>query len=425
MVPITKTVGGENPPDDAEFTFTVNVTDGTTPLSGTFNTKSGTGSDGIITFTGGKAEVTLKHNESLTILGLPYNADYTVMEAAAGGYSTQVQVTGTGTGTVNGSTVTGKIPHCTTEEQAVTLDYTNTYDGTAKVSLEGTKTFLGRTNSTETFTFTLTAGDDATQAAITNGKVELPTKHEVRVDGEGDFTFDVITFKEADTYTFNIKEETPEADSDIAYDRHTAVATVEIKKTGDVLEVESVTYTNAGAPFADDVAKEDKAAFTNAAASLTISKTVTGAMGDRDKPFGFQITVTQDGTPVTGTFPTSGETITLPNGTFQLKHGESITIYGLPVGASYTISEPNAGEDGYTTKVTVDNGAPTTGYGTTGTVENQVTMIAFENHRETTTPTGIWLDTTPMILAVLVVFAAGAVLLLTRGRGRRGGKYAR
>lgn len=426
---VSKTVNGENPPDDAEFTFTVNVTDGTTPLNGIFNTKSGTGSDGTITFTDGEAEVTLKHSESLTILGLPYNANYTVTEAAAGGYSTQVQVTGTGTGTVNGSTVTGKIPHCTTEEQAVTLDYTNTYDGTAKVSLEGTKTFLGRTNSTETFTFTLTAGDDTTQAAITDKKVELPTNHEVRVAGKGDFTFDAITFKAAGTYAFNIKEETHDADGDIAYDRHTAVATVVIKKTGDVLEVESVTYTNDGAPFADDEAKEDKAAFTNAAASLTISKTVTGAMGDRDKPFGFEITVTQDGTPVTGTFPISnGKPITLDGqgkGTFQLKHGESITIYGLPVGASYTISEPDAGEDGYTTKVTVDNGAPTTGYGTTGTVENQVTMIAFENHRETTTPTGIWLDTTPMILAVLVVFAAGAVLLLTRGRGRRGGKYAR
>lgn len=424
---ISKTVGGENPPDDAEFTFTVNVTDGTTPLSGTFNTKSGTVSDGTITFTDGEAKVTLKHNESLTILGLPYNADYTVTEAAAGGYSTQVQVTGTGTGTVNGSTVTGKIPHCTTEEQAVTLAYTNTYDGTAKVSLEGTKTFLGRTNSMETFTFTLTAGNNTTQEAITNKKVELPANPEVSVRGTEKFTFDAITFKEAGTYTFSIKEKVPQnQDGSIVYDTHEAVATVTVTQGQDGILTAIVSYTNAGAPFADDEAEENKAAFTNAAASLTISKTVTGAMGDRDKLFDFEITVTQEDKPVTGTFPTSVGTITLPNnGTFRLKHGESITIYGLPVGASYTISEPDAGKDGYTTKVTVDNRAPTTGYKTTGTVENQVTMIAFENHRETTTPTGIWLDTTPMILAVLVVFAAGAVLLLTRGRGRRGGKYAR
>lgn len=427
---ISKTVGGENPPDDAKFTFTVNVTDGTTPLSGTFNTKSGTVSDGTITFTDGEAKVTLKHNESLTILGLPYNADYTVTEAAAGGYSTRVQVTGTGTGTVNGSTVTGKIPHCTTEEQAVTLAYTNTYDGTAKVSLEGTKTFLGRTNSTETFTFTLTAGNNTTQEAIINNKVELPANPEVSVRGTEKFTFDAITFKEAGTYTFSIKEKVPQnQDGSIVYDTHEAVATVTVTQGQDGILTAIVSYTNAGAPFADDVAKEDKAAFTNAAASLTIRKTVTGAMGDRDKPFDFEITVTQDAKPVTGFFPISnGKPITLDGqgkGTFQLKHGESITIYGLPVGASYTIFEPDAGKDGYTTKVTVDNGVPTTGYGTTGTVENQVTMIAFENHRETTTPTGIWLDTTPMILAVLVVFAAGAVLLLTRGRGRRGGKYAR
>lgn len=433
---ISKTVGGENPPDDAEFTFTVNVTDGTTPLSGTFNTKSGTGSDGTITFTDGEAKVTLKHSESMTILGLPYDADYTVTEKAVSGYSTNIQVSGDGLEGNNGKktgqvTVTGKIPHCTTEEQAVTLAYTNTYDGTAKVSLEGTKTFLGRTNSTETFTFTLTAGDDTTQAAITDKKVELPANPEVSVTGTEKFTFDAITFKEADTYTFNIKEKTPEADGDIAYDRHTAVATVEIKKTGDVLEVESVTYTNAGAPFADDVAKEDKAAFTNAAASLTISKTVTGAMGDRDKPFDFEITVTQDAKPVTGFFPISnGKPITLDGqgkGTFQLKHGESITIYGLPVGASYTIFEPDAGKDGYTTKVATNKGSAVDApdHSASGTVTDALQTVAFTNNRETGVNTGIWLDTTPMILAVLVVFAAGAVLLLTRGRGRRGGKYAR
>ena len=427
---ISKAVDGTELPagyENQQFTFTVNVAGSG---NATYTTVNGSNGSSTIQFKDDNATVTLKHNERLTILGLPYDAVYTVTEKAVSGYSTDIQVSGDGLEGNNGKktgqvTVTGKIPHCTTEEQAVTLAYTNTYDGTAKVSLEGTKTFLGRTNSTETFTFTLTAGDEETQAAINNGKVELPTNHEVSVAGEGDFTFDAITFKEAGTYTFNIKEETPEADGGIAYDRHTAVAKVTVTQGQDGILTATVSYTNAGAPFADDVAKEDKAAFTNAAASLTISKTVTGAMGDRDKPFDFQITVTQDAKPVTGTFPTSGGTITLPNGTFRLKHGESITIYGLPVGASYTISEPAAGEDGYTTKVTVGNGAPTTGYETTGTVENQVTMIAFENHRETTTPTGIWLDTTPMILAVLVVFAAGAVLLLTRGRGRRGGKYAR
>lgn len=428
---ISKAVDGTELPagyENQQFTFTVNVTGSG---NATYTTVNGSNGSSTIQFKDDNATVTLKHNESLTILGLPYNADYTVTEAAAGGYSTRVQVTGTGTGTVNGSTVTGKIPHCTAENQAVTLDYTNTYDGTAKVSLEGTKTFLGRTNSTETFTFTLTAGDNTTQEAITNKKVELPTKHEVRVAGEGDFTFDVITFKEVGTYTFNIKEKTPEADGDIAYDRHTAVATVVIKKTGDVLEVESVTYTNAGAPFADDEAEENKAAFTNAAASLIISKTVTGAMGDRDKPFDFQITVTQEDKLVTGTFPTSnGKPITLDGqgkGTFQLKHGERITIYGLPVGASYTIFEPDAGKDGYTTKVATNNGnavdAPD--HRASGTVTDALQTVAFTNNRETGVNTGIWLDTTPMILAVLVVFAAGAVLLLTRGRGRRGGKYAR
>ena len=429
---ISKAVDGTELPagyENQQFTFTVNVTGSG---NATYTTVNGSNGSSTIQFKDDNATVTLKHNESLTILGLPYDAVYTVTEKAVSGYSTDIQVSGDGLEGNNGKktgqvTVTGKIPHCTAENQAVTLDYTNTYDGALKVALVGTKTFLGRTNSTETFTFTLTAGDNATQAAITNKKVELPTKHEVRVAGEGDFTFDAITFKAAGTYTFNIKEKTPEADSDIAYDRHTAVAKVVIKKTGDVLEVESVTYTNDGAPFADDEAKEDKAAFTNAAASLTISKTVAGAMGDRDKPFDFQITVTQDGTPVTGTFPTSGETITLPNGTFQLKHGESITIYGLPVGASYTISEPNAGKDGYTTKVATNNGSAVDApdHSASGTVTDALQTVAFTNNRETDVNTGIWLDTTPMILAVLVVFAAGAVLLLTRGRGRRGGKYAR
>ena len=104
--------------------------------------------------------------------------------------------------------------------------------------------------------------------------------------------------------------------------------------------------------------------------SLTVSKTVSGNRGDQNK--GFTFTVTLTGTSWAGTQAadvdgdytavytkqagtTEEKTITFTDGKsaeFTLKHGESLTIQGLPAGITYKVVETEANQDGYTTTAT-------------------------------------------------------------------------
>ena len=114
---ISKAVDGTELPagyENQQFTFTVNVAGSG---NATYTTVNGSNGSSTIQFKDDNATVTLKHNESLTILGLPYDAVYTVTEKAVSGYSTDIQVSGDGLEGNNGKktgqvTVTGKIPHC-------------------------------------------------------------------------------------------------------------------------------------------------------------------------------------------------------------------------------------------------------------------------------------------------------------------------
>ena len=430
---ISKTVEGENAPDQ-EFTFAVTVTKDGTQISDTYDTVDKNSQEGSITFTSGTATVTLKGKEEITILGLPTGATFTVEETnMPNGFTPDVVCAESGGGTAtkdsaNSAKATGTIGHDTSDASATTLAYTNTYDGSVSVTLNGTKTLQGRyIMNSDNFTFKLEAGDEATTAAIRNEDVDLPATTEVTVNGDGnsdtsDFAFDAIKFKTEGIYTFKITEKLPDGvtagnpvSGGIRYDTHTSTVTVTVQKdvTG-LLEVGAVTYSDG-----------KKATFTNIQESLTITKTVTGKLGDRDKGFTFKITLkdasdndltgsysytggvlnnVQGVTPPTSATMKSGDTITL-------KHGQTITIQGLPAGTKYTIQETNAAADGYTTKI---NDVTSSDYTATGTVQDNATQVVnFVNERDGTVPTGIMIDSFPWMMAAGLCLLCGAALLLT------------
>lgn len=115
------------------------------------------------------------------------------------------------------------------------------------------------------------------------------------------------------------------------------------------------------------------AAFTNTKdvfQSLTVEKTVGGADGDKEKSWEFTIELKNaDGMALNGRFnykggniegvtPPEDGTLTFGNdgkATIQLKHGQKITIENIPVNVTYTVTETQAGQDGYVT--TPDGGA--------------------------------------------------------------------
>lgn len=84
--------------------------------------------------------------------------------------------------------------------------------------------------------------------------------------------------------------------------------------------------------------------------SLTVSKVVAGNAGSQTTNFHF--TVTLSDVSINGSY---GD-ITFADGaaTFTLKHNEQKTASGLPAGITYTVTESEANQDGYTTTV---NGA--------------------------------------------------------------------
>lgn len=354
---ISKLVSGDNAPAGQEFTFQVTVTDGDVPVSGTYSTKTAAG-EGSITFVNGTATVKLMDNQSLTILGLPTNATYTVEETSVAGYSPSVNVTGDNTAKTDKAKVTGTIPHNTSDD-AATVTYTNTFDGSTILALQGKKTLQGRPlTEDDTFSFILKPGDDTTtQAAVQAGDVVLPTQTTVSVIGNGtqdslEFLFQTITFKKAGTYQFLIKEQLPSgvtADApvsgDIWYDTHTATVTVTVTENPatHILSAQA-DYDNIGALSQTDASETQKAAFTNSWANLTLNKTVTGDMGDRDYGFRFQITMKDSsGLPLNGSYRYTGSVLQGVTGvtapadgnlvftdgvaTIDLKHGQSITVF--------------------------------------------------------------------------------------------------
>ena len=305
----------------------------------------------------------------------------------------------------------------------------------------------------DNFTFTL-APHEETKQAIDSGEVILPQnlKATLTTSGAetGTFAFDNITINgkgtDQKTYRFIISEDRPDdatAESGylsggIVYDPHEAIATVTVTLNKDNHYEATVTYSNSGAPSQTDAANANAAAFTNVGAyDLTIEKRVTGEMGDRDKPFTFQISVpsmanktvsytggTWEGAPA-DVQPPSGDSLALNEkgeATFTLSHGQTITIHGLPVGTKYTITEPGAQADGYTVTA---SGSPESvemiQAGCNGTL-NRATTVTFTNEKATAVPTGIRQDILPWLLALLCGLAGCTVLCVTsHARKRKGG----
>ncbi len=102
--------------------------------------------------------------------------------------------------------------------------------------------------------------------------------------------------------------------------------------------------------------------------NLAVQKTVAGNAGETDREWKF--TVTLDDAGISGIY--GDMSFTGGEATFTLKHGEQKTATGLPAGISYTVTETEAGEDGYVT--TPDGGT------ISGTIEaNKAATAAFTN----------------------------------------------
>lgn len=186
--------------------------------------------------------------------------------------------------------------------------------------------------------------------------------------------------------------------------------------------------------------------------NVTITKQVTGLLGDTNKEFTFNVSITQNGAACTGVTAKKGDQ-TVSLNSFTLKHNETVTLENVPIGATITVTEVTPGEH-YNVSATGHNGEQS-GSGevtftyvaaantdTAGNADDPDLMllsmdegtavdadgdavaydsgiqvnnnqIVVTNHATLIPDTGVLLDTLPYIV-ILAVVAGGVALLMLR-----------
>ena len=337
---VQKTVAGNAGEIDREWEFTIELKNAGAPLSGTFHYEDGsivTGvdqpTDGMLTFdSAGKATISLKHGQKITIEGIPANATYTVTE-------TEANKEGYGTTPGNG-TASGKIE----VDNTATAAFTNTKSVYQRLTVE--KTVEGADGDKDKaweFTIELKNADETALSGSFRYKGES-------IEGVDQPPDDTLTFDSAGKATIRLKHGQKIIIEDIPVNATYTVTETEAGKDG------YVTTPNVPISGKIEAGKDATASFTNSKTilrgGLTVTKTVAGNAGDKGREWNF--TVTLGDTSISDIY--GDMSFTGGKATFTLKHGEQKTATGLPAGIDYFVSEAEASQDGYTTQATDASG---------------------------------------------------------------------
>ena len=362
---IAKTVTGSGSSANDAFTFRVELENATVNVGGEYVITYSDGTSGRLTVAKGvSADITLKGGQTVSIAGLPLGTSYTVTEYVtnAGVESAAVQ----GVVNENGYTLT------TANALTGTIDstdgvYSASFTNERKVGdLTVTKVVAGNgagaPNALTAFdvTVTLTPPAGVTLVGAVDGTA-LPAGGTVDANGVWSRTF---TLADGESVAFTglpegTAYEVTEADyaaNGYATTYEHERGTIEARETAAAGITATVTNTmNVG--------------------ELSVTKAVTGSGAETDRDFAFTLTLTHPtGVKVDNTYTTNVGTITVVNGqaTFTLKGGETLTIYGIPEGTDYEVTEADYSAEGYTT----------TWQNETGTIGNGASAAAFTNTRD-------------------------------------------
>ena len=173
--------------------------------------------------------------------------------------------------------------------------------------------------------------------------------------------------------------------------------------------------------------------YAPATANVTITKHVTGLLGDHNGEFSFTVSFAE-GTDTANIQATKSGASTAVDDwhSFTLKDGETITFTGVPIGAVMTVTEIAPGKhytveatgqsDGksgetdasFTYKIVAADAAATDTTTDAVTVANNA--ITITNDAKLTPDAGVILDTLPYIVILAVVVGGGVMLFLRKRR---------
>lgn len=332
---VAKTLTGTAPDATKAFGFEVTLANGTMPVDGTYACEATGGkAQSAITFTGGKAALTLLGGQSLTILGIYAGTAYTVTEAdeSADAYvPTPLSRVLSGTIAIATAEETSTVAAFSNHRDATTLTVRKTLAGNAADTNKAfvmTITLSGSGNVQVDRTYPCESGSAVSSVTFTNGLATVSLKGGQWI---------TITDIPVGT-TYHITEADYTADGYL---------------TTYLPDADPHTLTGAGSTVTVVNTR-------NTYGALVVSKSVAGAAVDLNKAFTFGLalrrsdTLSIDGVyvcertnSVTGNITTETLTITGGEGSLTLKADESLAIPGILTGTAYTLTEADYRAEGY------------------------------------------------------------------------------
>ncbi len=164
--------------------------------------------------------------------------------------------------------------------------------------------------------------------------------------------------------------------------------------------------------------------YTASPVSLSVTKLVSGNMGDTSKSFSFTLSVKD----TEGNAYSDDLTYTLNDTentkqanadgtyTFTLSHNDTIVFTEIPYGYSIVVEEASYMLDGYETTYTVDGGTVQD----ESTYENteitaDITLV-FTNKKTISAPTGLTTDVAPYVAALAIALGGAVLMFISRRR---------
>lgn len=245
----------------------------------------------------------------------------------------------------------------------------------------------------------------------------------------GEFVVKLPTYDHVGKFEYTLQEVAGNT-AGVTYRRDTIKLVVSVINDG-TIRVAGVHTENEGGDKSNSFSDNKYAANT-----LTVSKYVSGNMGDKKTYFQFELKL-EPGTAngrktfaenyaIDYTNATSDKNTTnniSVNGTsvkFWLKSGESISIANLPEGVEWTVNELDA--DGKAVANGATNGLYTVSVdGATGSIvaagaSDTSNKASFTNTHEGTPDMGVILDNAPYIALLAIVAIGGVALMLNKRR---------
>lgn len=342
--------------DTDTYPIVVTLTNGSSHITGAVTcTDSRDPNHTSVTFdSDGKATLSLKHNQTITLTGLPVGTTWTVCE----GTLTNAERWDTTVSASTGGIVTDKVASGTISTTGSAVNITNTYDYAATPTKAEATIKVSKQYGAQTY-------GEPVQFTITgiNGTA-TPNPSSLSITGANSNQFE-LTFNTAGTYTYTIEEVKTPAVSGMTYaetvytvtfnvargtgsDRNKLVATptyTVVEKPGAAsnsylyTDTTGLLFTNTYNPGSSE--EQDKG-------SLSIKKTLENPKNaTTGLPENYEIKITlshYDGISSSsqiGSSEPQSVTLTFTDGeaTYYIQAGETLTLSDLPVGTQWTVTE--------------------------------------------------------------------------------------